>query len=250
MRTVVVTCRGLSPLLMDRMTEETLEGLRTGVRVSKPKDRPKTEVAREKLCRETYKDDNGTPDGPIGIPSEMLFSCLVAAGRNVKHGKKQVSTAKTTTLPDFMTINSFFMPLTNIDGEPEDSYWVPDSRRGRLQDGTAVCIVRPKFKEWTFDAEIEYDEKIVDESVLRALFRNAGSAQGLGSFRPNCKGQFGRFVVANWKQIGGPERAPANASTTLENGKGSDANGSAKKKRRAALVASAVLVAGCLILAL
>lgn len=83
---------------MDPMTDATLESLRTGVRPQIQKDRPAVEVAREKICSE-----NG--DGSaIGLPSEMLFSCLVEAGRNVKNGKKQVSTAKTTTIPDFMSI--------------------------------------------------------------------------------------------------------------------------------------------------
>lgn len=196
MRTVKVRCRGVSPLLMDRMTDETLEELRTGVRAQKSKDRPKRDVAREKIYREN--GDGST----IGFPQECLFSCLVAAGRNVKNGKKQISTAKTTTLPDFLTIREFFIPLTNINGKKdEEKYWEPDSRRGRLQDGTAVCVVRPKFRNWEFEITIDYDEKKADKSVIRALFDNAGSAQGLGSFRPNCKGPFGRFEVVGWIEV-------------------------------------------------
>lgn len=195
MRMVRVKCRGVSPFLMDRMTDETLDELRTGVRRNKPKDTPVRDVAKVKIYRE-----NGD-QGRIGIPQEMLFAALSNAGRNVKNGKKQVSTAKTTTLPDFMSIEELFIPLTNIDPDNEENSWVPDKRRGRLADGTAVCVVRPKFTEWEFEVTVEYDEKKADESCVKALFNNAGSAQGLGSFRPNCKGPFGRFRVIEWNQV-------------------------------------------------
>jgi len=187
---VRVKCVFMAPLLMDRMSIETLEELRTGVRAQKVKDRPLSEVAAEKIYRE-----NGN-EGPIGLQQEMLFACLVAAGRNVKNGKGKISTAKTTTLPDLMTIEEFFIPLVSTDGPLEES-WIPDRRRGRLADGTAVCVVRPKFPALTtrFEFTIEYDKSKVADSVIRELVNNAGSAQGLGSFRPNCKGPFGRFRI-------------------------------------------------------
>jgi hypothetical protein len=210
MQQILVKCRGKTDILMDRMTDETLEVLRTGVRPDKPRDVPARSVAREKIYRETYNDGNGTPNGPIGFPQEMLFSCFVGAGRNVKHGKKLISTAKTTTLPDFLTILEPFLPLTNLNGKKsEDDYWTVDRRRGRLKDGTAVCIVRPRFKEWEFSFTLEYDEKKVDESVIRALVVNAGSTQGLGSFRPNCRGPFGRFEIVEWKKLSNGDGAPA-----------------------------------------
>lgn len=194
MRTVKVKCKGESPILMDPMTEEVLEELRTGVRRNVQRDRPAEDVAREKIYREDGEKSK------IGLPAEMLFSSLVAAGRNVKNGKKQVSTASTTTLPDFFSIQDYFMPFTNINGN-EDKSWRVDKRRGRLKDGTAVCIVRPRFDKWEFEVTVTYDDKKADESVVKGLFTNAGSAQGLGAFRPNCKGPFGRFKVTNWKEV-------------------------------------------------
>ena len=195
MRTVKVKCVGVSPLLMDRMSDETLDELRTGVRAQKPRDRPLDDVAAEKIYRE-----NGA-GSRIGLPAEMLFSCLANAGRNVKNGKKQISTATTTTLPDILAIQNFFIPLTNVDPRKEKESWKADRRRGRLDNGTAVCVVRPRFDQWEFEVEVEYDETKADESVVRSLFNNAGSAQGLGSFRPNCKGPFGRFKVTEWQQV-------------------------------------------------
>jgi hypothetical protein len=194
MKTLLIRCVGLSPLLMDRMSEATLESLATGVRLQVSKDRPKAEVAAEKI----YRD----PNGRIALPAEMLFAALVGAGRNVKIGRKGISTAATTMLPDIMSIVESHLPLTNIPADvngQEHAFWSADMRKGMGYNGktpTAVAIIRPKFPSWEFEVTVKYDEKKAGEDTITALFTNAGSTQGLGSFRPNKKGMFGRFEVA------------------------------------------------------
>lgn len=204
MRTVRVKCVFVAPLLVDRMSDETLEELRTGVRAKKQKDRPAKEVAAEKIYHEWFPGEEGHEDlGPIGLPAGMLFASSVRAGQNVKNGKKQVSTAKASTLPDFMSVEELFVPLM-YEGKPvTEEHWSVDKRRGRLQDGTAICIVRPKFRAGCdFEFTINYEESKVDDTTVKAIIANAGSAQGIGSFRPNCRGQFGRFRLKTVKQDG------------------------------------------------
>lgn len=197
MKYVKVLCRGASPLLMDRMTDATLEGLRTGVYPAINRERPASATASEKIYRE-----NGE-SGKIGLPSEMLFSCLVNAGRNVKMGRKGISTATTTTLPEILAIQEPFLPFRNIDPAKESEAWVVDKRRGRLKDakGTAVCVVRPKFNAWEFEVTVAINDGKMGVDKIRELFDSAGSSQGLGSFRPNCRGPFGRFIVAEWQEM-------------------------------------------------
>lgn len=199
MKTLKIRCTGISPLMMDRMSAATLQGLLDGVRPQIAKDRPVDVVAAEKI----YRD----PNGRIALPAEMLFAALVGAGRNVKVGKKGISTATTTSLPDFMSIEESHLPLTNIpanaNGE-EKNFWTADLRKGMGYNGktpTAVAIVRPKFPNWEFAVTVKLDEKKVGEDTLKALFASAGSTQGLGSFRPNKKGMFGRFTVAEMKEV-------------------------------------------------
>lgn len=199
MKTLEISCIGISKLLMDRMSEATLDSLITGVRLQVAKDRPLDVVAQEKI----YRD----PSGRIALPAEMLFACLVGAGRNVKIGTKGISTATTTTLPDLMSIQDEYLPLTNIPANAngsEKNYWSVDKRKGMGYQGktpTAVGIVRPKFPEWQFTVTVQYDESKVNEGTIEKLFNNAGSTQGLGSFRPNKKGMFGRFRIAEMKEI-------------------------------------------------
>lgn len=196
MRKVRIHCVGVSPLMMDKMSDETLEGLATGVRPPEVKDKP----AEEKAAAKIYRDDDGT----IALPAEMLMGALVFAGQKVKNGKKQISTAKTTTLFELLTLQNVSLPLHNGQADAKgDLPWIVDKRKGignQAKTPTAVCIIRPKFPHWEFDCEIMYDEKRVNGDVVRQLFNTAGSSEGLGSFRPNKKGPFGRFEVTKWEE--------------------------------------------------
>lgn len=185
-----VECRGISPLLTDPMSDETLEELRTKVSAPKRPDRPAQEVAAEKVYR--Y-------DGKIGIPSMNLFASLRDAGKYVKFdARKSISTSDTTLLPELLTIDDYFMPF------PDGTAWVTDKRRGVMKSGgkeVAVCVVRPRFDKWEFTVNITIDTSHVSEESFRLLFRYAGSRTGLCSFRPTCGGPFGRFVVTKWERV-------------------------------------------------
>ena len=37
------------------------------------------------------------------------------------------------------------------------------------------------------------------ESFFREIVDAAGSRVGLGAFRPDCKGPYGKFVVVSWE---------------------------------------------------
>ncbi|MDO8510470.1 MAG: hypothetical protein Q7S15_02490 [bacterium] len=125
-----------------------------------------------------------------------------------------------------------------------------DKRRGRLPDGTAVGLIRPKFKEWGFTVIIVVKNKSPagSPSTIQALFSVAGECQGLGSFRPNCKGPFGTFAVVKFEDITPKEwleeeklskqSGPAvevNYAGTQENGEPADAD----EARTAALAGTA-----------
>lgn len=48
----------------------------------------------------------------------------------------------------------------------------------------------------TFTATIDTD--LISEGLFRELVDAAGKRIGLGDFRPDCKGPFGKFVVTQW----------------------------------------------------
>lgn len=192
MHTLKITFKGKTPLLQNPMTDDQLNQLYYGAGARKGKDtrKPMEQLAAERVIRQ-----EGT--GLKGIPAGYFFACLVHAGRFVKFDSKRfVSNSKETLLPSFLSITDDFLPF--LDQEVEH---VMDKRRGRLKDGTAVCIVRPKFHQWAFTVTCEVDEQEISEDKVNALFEKAGRVVGLGDFRPACKGTFGMFQVVNIEKM-------------------------------------------------
>ena len=192
-----ILCYGKSPLLLNRMTEEQLESLRkAGGKRSKTAPRP--ESTRDEAEPKLYKSKKGE----LYLPTENIFSRLVAAGQMVRlDGKRQVSTAKSTILPAFLTLLDPYVPLLDPDNLKKTPAWEVDMRQGRNPNsGDAICIVRPRFDRWAFRLSCEMDENEISENVIRELFDKAGSRIGLGDFRPSRKGPFGRWVINSWER--------------------------------------------------
>lgn len=188
MRRILAVCQGISPYLMNPVTDDVLEQVRTGVHRTKDKTASVEDVAREKLCMDS---------GALGFPAVNLCSSLVVAGRRVKIGKSQVSTATSTTLYGFLAVEEFFVPFT---GNPR---WLVDKRRGvNPNGGEMVCLIRPRFDKWGFQVHLQLDETECDIGTAQNLLRISGSFVGLGDFRPGKRGPFGRFRISKWKDLG------------------------------------------------
>lgn len=183
-------------MLQNPMSDETLDEL-IGITAKKAiiKDRPLQEIADSRVLRDEK--------GKAGIKLEYLTGCLAEAGRSVKNGKKQISTAGSTQIfafIDFLGVK--FLPFT----KGTDTY-VIDKRRGVLNNAgksVAVGIVRPLFENWEIKLQIEVNTNAEDgcsvENV-RKLFDAAGTKVGLGDFRPAKKGPFGMFKVTGWEEV-------------------------------------------------
>ncbi len=190
---VRVVLEGMTPLLLNPMTEEKLQGLYNpkGSSGTKPLV-PLTpqEVAEKKVPRNTV--------GQAGIPSLYLFSCLVEGGRLVKmDARRAMSTKDSSLVPSFLSIEAEFLPFADQKAE-----YVVDMRRGVLDNAgkkVPVPIVRPRFDKWSFEATLLIDENEVAVERVRQLVEKSGKAVGLGDFRPAKRGPFGRFRIATWE---------------------------------------------------
>jgi hypothetical protein len=60
-----------------------------------------------------------------------------------------------------------------------------------------VCH-RPLFHFWQLRFSLTHDAEMLDAAIVRELFDIAGSKIGLGDFRPDRRGPFGRFTVTLW----------------------------------------------------
>ena len=183
---------GVTPLLMNAMSEEQLLAIRD------KKKAPKT-AARPSLRDEAASKVHQLPDGSPVIPLQALYATFINAGQFIRlDGKRQITTEKKTILPGMLTILDKTVSLVKA-GAVEKATWEVDIQQGRNPNGgEAVCLVRPRFDDWSFSCTVEVDQQQMPLSMARELVDLAGKRIGLLEYRPQRKGTFGRFEVVEW----------------------------------------------------
>jgi hypothetical protein len=68
-------------------------------------------------------------------------------------------------------------------------------RRNVVVSRARIPAYRPKFFSWQLNFEMLYDETMLDENQILQSFENAGKFVGIGGFRPEKGGTFGRFEI-------------------------------------------------------
>lgn len=179
--------RGLSPLLLNRFTEDAEVAVSSGTRVS---IRANCELPREVAEKKLYKDKKS---GDLYLPGNMIFAAIVAAGVFHKAGKSKMTTQKSSLIPAGVAISELICPLTCPGWEVDSRAVVNPSTGGR------IMAHRPRFDDWECDFELDVDGSMFSEKTVRVLVDDAGKKIGLGDFRPSRKGPFGRFSVTGWE---------------------------------------------------
>lgn len=183
---VHVTIEGTTPLLMNRFTEEAEVKVSSGISAVSigTKGTP-----REQAAKKAYSDDEGN----LYIPGPNIFSCLIQAGKFHKSGKSKVTTSKSSLVPAGMALREVVCPLGTKDFEVDSRSVVIPATGGR------IMAHRPRLDNWSLSFSLEVDESMFSPEFVRLLVDDAGRKIGLGDFRPDRKGPFGKFVVTEWK---------------------------------------------------
>jgi hypothetical protein len=136
----------------------------------------------------------GTEKKPI-IPQPNLFRCLIDAGTFFKAGRSKVTTQKNSLIPACIEIDGFEIPIEHR--EP----WQVDTRpvRNPVTGGRFNCH-RPSFHDWRLSFTMKVDTSLMSTKLVREIVDAAGKRIGLGDFRPDRKGPFGKFVVVKWDE--------------------------------------------------
>lgn len=186
---VVVTITGTSPLICNRFTEEAAENATKGTRtsaISGNRGTPK-EQAEPKL----YLSDDKKPV----IPQPNLFRCIIDAGKFFKAGRSKVTTQKSSLIPACVDIDGIEFLIVSKEGWRVDERPIVNPATG----GRRLCY-RPRFDDWSLTFEATVDPEIMDVKLFREIVDAAGKKIGLGDFRPDRKGPFGKFVVTRWEE--------------------------------------------------
>jgi hypothetical protein len=86
----------------------------------------------------------------------------------------------------------------HIDHELVQIHGIPKLRQDvvRIGMGTTDLRFRPEFMPWSAVLPVKYNTRAISAEQLINLFETAGFAVGIGEWRPQRDGQFGRFHVA------------------------------------------------------
>lgn len=185
---IQATIEGLTPLLMNRFTEESEVKLTSGTTATYKGDKG---TPRQQAEPKRYADDKGM----LYVPGPSIFAALIAAGVFHKAGKSKLTTMKTSLVPAGILVEDLVCPLGTDKWEVDSRSVVIPSTGGR------VMCHRPRVDNWSCTFSLDVDTSMFAPSLVRALVDDAGKKIGLGDYRPARKGPFGRFVVRKWDVV-------------------------------------------------
>ncbi len=178
--TIKVPIIGIAPLISQAWDPLVIQGLvdkQSGgaTTPTKPPRDPEREYEATK-----YK----LPDGRCGWPAGAFKNAMVRAG-------KVIGFAMTDSRGCFFTEGEGDPenPLVPIIGEP---YMRTDMCR---VEGKSMPRFRACFREWEAVLTIRYDVEVISAEQIVNLVNRAGETVGIGGWRPEKKGNFGRFQV-------------------------------------------------------
>jgi len=172
---------GKTPLLIDKMPEETLKAIQdkqTGVSKSAKKKRD--------IDKEIENAIHKLPDGTVGFPSAGFKAGMIEATSFV--GDKMFSKKLIRGLKILNSVNGL-VPI---------KFKKQDILIHNIESNTKHT---PQFHNWSCELEIQFDQNNVSETDIAILINYAGFYSGIGIWSPRCKsgGDFGMYELATKK---------------------------------------------------
>jgi hypothetical protein len=188
MKTINAEITGVSPFLMhsDRLAnplDPLKKEISTYTSKRKKTDDDHEEIARLEWLGGMYFDEK---IGPY-VPGRMLKAALINSAKKTKEGPK---------IRSGVLVSTDKAKLVYDGPRNTEALW----KSGKFTDIRSVVVqrarlmrCRPIFHEWACRFEIVYDESVIDKSDIFRLLGTAGTMIGIGDFRPENGGDFGRF---------------------------------------------------------
>lgn len=134
-------------------------------------------------------------DGTLYFPTLAFRRALIDAGkgRRVGSSRRGANTvmAGSVFIPDGLLETRLVDPST---GEFLEKYELDLQRAVPPRQG-AVIRARPRLDRWAAVVTFDVDTDVIPLDLVEALFTLAGSSVGVGNFRPQKGGVYGRFNV-------------------------------------------------------
>ncbi|MDD5338193.1 MAG: hypothetical protein PHG35_02110 [Dehalococcoidales bacterium] len=179
MKSVQVTIKGITPLLMHRFPmagADDTSKKSTGV----PDWKAESETA-------LYRDEKGK----IYEPASHIEGALKVASKSLKiPGKRGATYSKLIGSAVLVEPDVIYHKITAYE---------TDARPVVVQRARIVRY-RPMFKDWELSFELIIGDDQIPINVLKQALDHAGQYVGIGDFRPGRGGKFGKFMVTEFKE--------------------------------------------------
>jgi hypothetical protein len=191
-KTLNVAVTGISPLLqnnpqtVDRFNPLTQRMARINAKKTRRTDDDYHELRDLELQAKIYWDK----DLGIYVPATWVGAAIAANSfRTVKISKADIRGAVFTTEPK---IKLQYRDMNKVKG-PEDIIKNPNFRIMLTLKQGQIRVVKaaPIFHDWSFETEIEFDDKLIDPDSLKYVLEYSSKYGGFGDFRPT----FGRATA-------------------------------------------------------
>jgi len=166
---------GTSPLICHRWSDSMREQIRA--KQTKAASRGREAKDPDRDFRESLYVH---PDGGFGFPAVAFKAAAVRAGT--------YADMKMTFLRGAFHVQGELVPIVGDPERREDMV--------RLQGSTADIRYRGQFPVWSAQVPVLLNVAALSIEQLANLFVIAGFAVGVGDWRPERNGQYGRFEVA------------------------------------------------------
>ena len=173
-------------------SEAALKALEQGNRTGKSKTMPTRDYEAEAngARRLLLTPTEGATDG---IPASAFKDAIIKTGF-------RCADFKGTELRAWISVMSQdgLLPIFGSVAEPRRD--ICRVRKGSSKIPLPVC--RPCYKApWETTLQLKYDANSIDLNQLVSLVVVAGFSIGVGAWRPECAGDFGRFTVKSVSEV-------------------------------------------------
>ena len=175
--------RGTSPMIQHAWTEKSLTMLRMTAQERKKQPKKEREPEAEGMAC-AYR----TEDGNIGLPILAFKASVIGAAH------KDLGVEKT------LVRKAFFVPCRDKNGVV--AMEVDESEGMRIREDVVRVGAnqtdlryRPEFWPWRCQIKAVIDTELLNEQDVVNLVNRAGFSIGIGEWRPEKGGEYGRFEV-------------------------------------------------------
>lgn len=187
MKTFKVEIEGVSPLLIHRFQESSEQPEK--MKISGKRDFGTPREQAEKCC---YVD---VGSNQLWVPSTWIKGAMASISSDYK-------------LPSSRKSVKSVIGGAVLVGE-EKIYFSPRKTISDIEVDSRPCVVqrarimrhRARLESWKISFVLEIENDILDSENVHKILSDAGRRSGIGDFRPQKGGPFGRYIVTKWEAI-------------------------------------------------